>query len=44
MGKSITQWTLYKEEAAETSDDDEELYREAVTIVIENGKASTSLF
>jgi len=34
---------VLKEEAAETSDDDEELYREAVTIVIENGKASTSL-
>jgi len=34
---------VLKEEAAETSDDDEDLYREAVTIVIENGKASTSL-
>lgn len=35
---------VLKEEVAETSDDDdEELYREAVSVVIENGKASTSL-
>jgi S-DNA-T family DNA segregation ATPase FtsK/SpoIIIE len=34
---------VLKEEVADTSDDEDELYREAVSVVIENGKASTSL-
>ena len=34
---------VMKENVAESAEEDEELYREAVSVVIENGKASTSL-
>jgi len=34
---------IFKEETVEANDEDEELYQEAISVVIENGKASTSL-